>query len=306
MTDPGFIVRQEEPFNGGPAPERMASAFITSNALFYVRNHGNVPEVDRASYRLKVGGEVRRPLELTLDDLGRLPRASVTATLQCAGNRRRELIRVRPIPGELPWDAEAISNAVWSGTPLAEVLAAAQPAAAARHVALRGLDETERHGTRFCFGGSIPLDKAMGREVLLADRMNGEPLPPLHGAPLRLVVPGYVGARSVKWLAAITLQHEPSDNYFQAKAYRLFPAGVRPGAAGPGGDFDWNRGMMLGESSLNAVITTPAAPENAAAPEKVETPEAPGPPPCSMTTGGRRHGRARGPCPSLRSWRRGR
>ncbi len=97
------------------------------------------------------------------------------------------------------------------------------PSPEARHVAFAGLDETERHGHRFCFGGSIPLEKALSPEVLLAYEMNGEPLPPVHGAPLRVVVPGYIGARSVKWLSTVTLQDEPSDNYFQAKAYRLFP-----------------------------------------------------------------------------------
>src|SRR5438270_191922 len=111
-----------------------------------------------------------------------------------------------------------------------------------------GLDEAERHGHRFQFGGSIPLEKAMHPEVLLADTMNGAPLPPVHGAPLRVVVPGYIGARSVKWLSRITLQEAPSDNYFQATAYRLFPAAVRPETV------VWETGMMLGESPVNSAI----------------------------------------------------
>ena len=247
----GLLVRQEEPFNGGPAPGLLLGGFITPNELFFVRNHGGVPEVDRAAYRLAVDGLVERPLALSLEDLGRFPRATVTATLQCAGNRRMELTAHAPIPNELPWGTEAISNAEWSGVPLREVLAAAGPRPGARHAAFTALDETERHGQRFPFGGSIPLGKAASAEVLLADTMNGEPLPAVHGAPLRVIVPGYIGARNVKWLSRITLQEDPSGNYFQAKAYRLFPPHFGPD------NVDWEKGLMLGESPINSVILAP-------------------------------------------------
>lgn len=250
---PATLVRQARPFNAGPPPERLRAGFLTPVEDFFVRNHGDVPEVDPASYRLRVDGAVARPLELSLADLGRFPRREVTATLQCAGNRRRELAELRPIPNELPWGGEAISTATWTGVSLADVLAAAGPAAGDLHVACEGLDETERHGHRFRFGGSIPLDRARAPEVLLATGMNGTPLPPVHGAPLRLVVPGWIGARSVKWLASITLQNEPSGNYFQRVAYRLFPAHV------DGGNVVWEEGAMLGELPVNSVITSPAA-----------------------------------------------
>jgi sulfite oxidase len=248
---PDLLVRQEDPFNGGPPPERLLGSFITPNDLFFVRSHGGVPEVDRSSYRLAVDGLVERPLSLSLDDLRRLPRAGVTATLQCAGNRRQEMMAQRPIPNELPWGTEAVSNAEWSGAPLREVLALAGVRPGALHAAFTGLDETERHGHRFHFGGSIPLAKATHPEVLLADTMNGAPLPATHGAPLRVVVPGYIGARSVKWLSRITLQETPSDNYFQATAYRLFPPHFGPD------NVVWEQGLMLGESPVNAVILTP-------------------------------------------------
>jgi len=104
---------------------------------------------------------------------------------------------------------------------------------------------------RFPFGGSIPLGRALHPDVLLADTMNGEPLPAAHGAPLRVVVPGYIGARSVKWVSRITLQEGPSDNYFQAKAYRLFPASITPETV------VWENGMMLGESPVNSAICAP-------------------------------------------------
>jgi len=248
---PRLLIRQENPLNAGPAPDVLLDSFATPNELFFVRNHGNVPAVDPAAWRLTVDGLVERPLSLSLADLQRLPRLTVAATLQCAGNRRLEMMAVSPIPNELPWGTEAISNAEWSGVPLREVLATAGPRSGALHAAFLGLDDAERHGHRFHFGGSIPLAKAMHPEVLLADTMNGEPLPAAHGAPLRVVVSGYIGARSVKWLSRITLQEQPSDNYFQAKAYRLFPPSIGPE------NVDWETGMMLGESPVNSVICSP-------------------------------------------------
>ncbi|MGB8648084.1 MAG: molybdopterin-dependent oxidoreductase [Anaerolineae bacterium] len=249
-----LIVRQNDPLNAGPPLDRLCQFQVTPNTLFFVRNHGSVPQVDAAAYRLAVDGQVARPLTLSLDQLrDRFPQVTLTATLQCAGNRRQELMAVQPIPGELAWDAEAISNATWRGTPLQQVLdAAGVETRPSQHVALTGLDETERQGHCFNFGGSIPLDKALNPEVLLAYEMNGEPLTPLHGYPLRLVVPGYIGARSVKWLSRITVQDAPSNNYFQARAYKLFPPQARAE------NVDWDSGFMLGEMPVNAVICAPA------------------------------------------------
>lgn len=249
--DPSLIVRQERPFNGGPAPAALARDFVTPVEHWFVRNHGDVPEVDRDGFRLEIRGEVERPLELAPADLDRFPRRELTATIQCAGNRRSELIARKAIPHELPWGSEAISTAVWSGVALADVLAAAEPKPGALHAAFCGLDDTERHGKRFHFGGSIPLAKALSPEVLLATGMNGAPLPAIHGAPLRVVVPGWIGARSVKWLHKIKLQTEPSDNYFQRVAYRLFPAAVGPD------NVVWDEGAMLGEQAVNAIVTAP-------------------------------------------------
>src|SRR5205085_2571972 len=122
-------------------------------------------------------------------------------TLQCAGNRRAELTRVRSIPDELAWGASAIGNGVWRGISLAALLAAVGPLDGAAHVAFTGLDLCAEEGQRFAFGGSIPFWKAMQGDVLLAWELDGEPLPPEHGFPLRVVVPGWIGARSVKWVS---------------------------------------------------------------------------------------------------------
>lgn len=249
---PGFIVRRHEPFNGGPQPALLHRSFITPTELFYVRNHGAVPQVDPARYRLTIGGMVQRKLELTLEDLqANFARHTLVAALQCAGNRREELMRVEPIPGEVPWGSEAVGNAAWGGVRLRDVLQAAGVAEHALHVAFTGLDEVERHGRSFGFGGSIPLEKALSEEVLLAYEMNGAPLEPVHGYPLRVVAPGYIGARSVKWLASMMVQETPSDNYFQAHAYKLFPPSARADNA------DWSSGMMLGDFPVSAVICSP-------------------------------------------------
>ncbi len=249
---PAFIVRTHDPLNGGPPPDLIDCADQTPTDLFFVRNHGSIPAIDPAGYRLEVDGMVGRALSLSLRDLQtRFAPVTVAATLACAGNRRDELLAVAPIPGEVAWGAEAISNASWTGAPLAEVLRAAGVRPGAAHVAFGGLDEVERQGRRFGFGGSIALEQALGGDVLLAYAMNGEPLPATHGFPLRAVVPGSIGARSVKWLARITAQAAPSDNYFQAHAYKLFPADTRAETA------DWDAALMLGEQSLTSVICHP-------------------------------------------------
>jgi sulfite oxidase len=250
---PSFIIHSNVPFNGGAPLDLLREHFVTPSGLFYVRNHGTVPTIDTTSrYRLNVGGLVNKPLALSLDELKNIfPKRRLTVTLECAGNRRDELINIAPTPGETPWGAEAISNAEWRGVALWEVLLAAEVAERAQYVTFTGLDEVERDGRKFGFGGSIPIDKATRPEVLLAYEMNGEPLAPEHGFPLRVVTPGYIGARSVKWLSNITLQAEPSANYFQAHAYQLFPPQTDSKTA------DWSKGFQLGELSVNAAICAP-------------------------------------------------
>lgn len=248
---PDFIIHEHEPFNGGPPPTHLNGAPVTPTDLFFVRNHFPVPTIDPADYRLVVGGLVDNPLRLSLDDLRRdFPRHEITATLQCAGNRRTQFAALAPIPGELLWGDEAISTATWAGVPLRDVLLRADVQADTAHIAFEGLDRNDA-GDR-TFGGSIPLEKALQADVLLAYEMNGSLLPPLHGYPLRVVVPGYIGARSVKWLGSIMAQTAPSDNYYQAKAYRLFPPGANAD------NVDWSSGLMLGELPVNSLITAPA------------------------------------------------
>lgn len=247
-----YHVWQDDPYNGEPPLDLLRAHFVTPLDLFYTRNHGSAPAVDAQTYRLVVDGLVRTPLRLSLAELQEhFPQVTLTATLQCAGNRRTELLDIAPIPGEVAWQAGAISNATWGGVLLRDVLALAGVTAEAHHVAVMGLDHVERHGEPVGFGGSIPLPAALHLNTLLALTMNGEPLAPVHGFPLRLLVPGYIGARSVKWLASLTLQPEPSDQYFQSHAYKLFPPHVSPLSV------DWDRGLSLGETSVTAAICAP-------------------------------------------------
>jgi sulfite oxidase len=193
---------------------------------------------------------VGTPLDLTLEDLQEwFDEVTVVATLQCAGNRRAALTAVRDIPGEDPWGPCATSTASWTGVRLTDVLRSAGVSDRARHVELLAPDVSDLADPPQEFGASIPVGKAMSPEVLLAWRMNGRELPALHGGPVRVVVPGYIGARSVKWVDRVRLTEEPSSSFFQATAYRLLPADGEPA---PG------VGLALGSVALNSDILVPA------------------------------------------------
>lgn len=193
-------------------------------------------------------------LTLSLEDLKtRFPKHTVTATLQCAGNRRSEMNQVKQVKG-LNWGIAAISNATWSGARLRDVLQAAgygsDVAKWARHVLFEGLDKDVTGTT---YGASIPLNKAVSEEgdVLLAYEMNGEDLPADHGYPVRVVVPGTVGARNVKWLGKIIVSAEESSSHWQQNDYKGFS---------PGTDWDtvdFKSAPAIQELPIQSAITTP-------------------------------------------------
>jgi sulfite oxidase len=252
-----LIVHEQEPFNAETGPAALAERPLTATDAFYVRGHAAVPDVDPSAWRLRVHGLVERELDLSLSTLREAFRErEEVATLQCAGNRRAGLLAIRDIPGEAPWGPGATGTATWSGVALADVLALAGPLPGAAHVGFEGADLSTEARPAQRFGGSIPLAKACRPEVLLAWSMNGEPLAPIHGAPLRGVVPGYIGARSVKWLERIEVREEPWLGYFQHVAYRLLPEDATPG---PGA------GMPLGLVALNSDVLSPADGETVAA-----------------------------------------
>jgi sulfite oxidase len=265
QKDPAFRVKRQTPFNGEPPVALLRRSWITPTPLFFSRNNADTfPIADSGSYRLKVSGMVNRTLSLSLDELRSLPLKTLPITLQCAGNRRSELAEYQPISGELPWDAGAISNGEWRGVALADVLAKSGIQQGAEHVEFISFDQVQKDGKVFGFGASIPLNKALAPETLLALEMNGEPLPVVHGAPLRLVAPGYIGARSVKWMASIVVRSDDSENYFNDYAYQLFPPDINAS------NVDWTTGLKLGELSVNSAITSPAPGDRLEGPVRVE------------------------------------
>jgi sulfite oxidase len=245
-----MVVHEVEPYNAEPPPGALIDQ-VTPLDTFYGRNHGPFPSGDTASWLLRVDGLVDRPLELSVDELRhRFPPRKLVATLQCAGNRRADLMEFRDIPGQVPWGPGAISTARWSGVALADVLAEAGLRADAAHIAFTGADVSQDAHPPQPFGASIPVAKATSAEVLLAWEMNDQPLPIAHGAPLRVVVPGWIGARSVKWLQRVTALAEPTDNYFESE-YSILPPETDPRTAGPGD------GITLGPVAIHCAILRP-------------------------------------------------
>lgn len=227
VRHPALRINSQRPFNAEPPPELLTENYITPNPIFFTRNHLPVPSVDPDTYRLHVvGARGGQSLSLSLDDLYKFPKHEVTVTLQCAGNRRSEMSEVKEVKG-LEWRTGAISTARWAGARLCDVLAQAghQVRETEAHVCFEGLD-SDPTGT--AYGASIPLARAMDpeAEVLLAYEMNGQPLPRDHGFPVRVVVPGVVGARNVKWLAKVSVESEESHSHWQRRDYKGFSPSV--------------------------------------------------------------------------------
>jgi len=271
---PALDVRSPRPFNAETPPALLGDAFRTPAALFYVRNHLPVPVIEEEEHVLTVeGAGVARPLRLTVSDLRtRFRQVEVEAVLQCGGNRRREMARVRKVHG-LDWDRAAIGNAVWRGPLLRDVLRAAglpgdeaDPIAAAGgdggpgsgaavpagslHVQMEGSD-TDESGDPY--GASIPAWRALSREqdVVLALDMNGQPLSRDHGFPVRAVVPGVVASRSVKWLRRVVVSDEESRSFWQRKDYK---------ALGPATDWaapDVEAAPSVYETAVQAAVLSP-------------------------------------------------
>ena len=189
----------------------------TPPGLHYVLTHFDIPFIDAEHWHLQIGGAVQRSLELNLKALRRAPQISVPVTLECAGNGR-SLLRPRPL--SQPWQLEAVGTAVWTGVPLAYLLAQAGVEDDAVEVVFTGADTGVQGGVRQQFARSLPIAEALRPDIVLAYRMNGNELPPQHGYPLRLVVPGWYGMASVKWLSSIKVLTKPFDGFQQAVAYR--------------------------------------------------------------------------------------
>ncbi|CAL9110405.1 unnamed protein product [Musa acuminata var. zebrina] len=230
---PSLKVNSKEPFNAEPHRAALLS-YITPIDFFYKRNHGPIPVVDDIErYNVSIGGLVEKPLEISMFEIRRLPKYNVVATLQCAGNRRTEMSKSRTVKG-VGWDVSAIGNAIWGGAKLADVLElvgiskySSFSALGGKHVEFVSIDKCkEENGGPY--KASISLRQAANPEadVLLAYEMNGEILNRDHGYPLRVIVPGVIGARSVKWLDHINIIEDECQGFFMQKDYKMFPPSV--------------------------------------------------------------------------------
>ncbi len=213
----------ERPLNAETPAESLRS-WITPNSAFFHRNQSEMKSaVSLNEWSLSLGGEVKREVLLTYDEILSLPKAISTGTLECAGNGR-SLLKEKASGN--PWTIGGVGNAVWGGVWLKEVLHMAGVKENARHVIFEGMDEPlGSAGIKFI--RSIPLEKALG-STLLAYEMNGEPLPLPHGFPLRVVALGWVGANCCKWLRKITVANEPYEGYYMDRVYRIFQKGEAP------------------------------------------------------------------------------
>jgi len=260
---PALRLASARPACGEPPPELLAAAYLTPQALLFVRHHGPVPRVDAAAYRLRVDLPGRAaPRLFSLGELAAsAPPAAVVMALQCAGNRRAEMSAEKATQG-LAWGGGAIGNGEWRGVRLRDflvgrcgvdpALAGSPEAGGFSHVHFEGLDAEPGDGG----GGyavSLPAEIALdaATPVLLAWEYNGEPLSSDHGFPLRLVVPGVVAARQVKWLGRIALAREESGSQFQQRDYKMLPPWQTATTA------DWESAPPMFDMPVSSAVLEP-------------------------------------------------
>jgi DMSO/TMAO reductase YedYZ molybdopterin-dependent catalytic subunit len=227
-----LITRVTRPFDA-ETPVREFTSFLTPNHLFFVRSHFGPPAPEAISentWTLRVGGLVERARDFSLNDLRRMESVTITAVVQCSGNGRA--FHRPKVPG-VQWERGAVGNAQWTGVRLRDVLAKAGIKARARHVQFQGADRPVVASVPL-FIRSIPLEKAMHPDTILAYAMNGQPLPLLHGAPLRVVTPGWMADSCIKWLTDITVRADEAPGYYMQTAYRMPVSAVEPGASASG------------------------------------------------------------------------
>ena len=217
-------VMTKKPLNA-ETPRENLRTWITDNAVFFKRNQGQFMDtpINLSDWRLHIEGLVQKKLQVTFDDIQRLPKAEVANTLECSGNSRSLL--EQKATGN-PWTIGGVGNAVWGGIWLRELLEKAGLQDGAEHVSFEGLDKPlGSAGIKFI--RSIPIDKAMS-STLLAYEMNGQPLPLKHGFPLRALALGWTGANCVKWVYKITVLDRPHEGFFMDNVYRVFQKGEDP------------------------------------------------------------------------------
>lgn len=230
-------------------PPHLLTSWITPNDLFYVRSHFYTPAIQESEWRLRIDGDVERPLSLTLNELRQMRTTTGVVTLECAGNGRAFF---QPPVAGVQWRKGAVGTARWTGVRLLDVLRQAGIRAGARHVWLDGADVGIGRAPDFI--RNVPIDKAMHQDTLLAYEMNGQTLPLAHGFPLRAVVPGWEGAYSVKWLTHLRVADREHEGAFVQSSYRYPKRPVMPGTAVAAADTVPLTGLVV-----KSLITAPAA-----------------------------------------------
>ena len=248
------------PFNvEPPLSDLYNEGFLTSEDLHYVRNHGPVPKCeddDMLSWEFTVEGMVEKPITMSVRDLlADYDQVTYPITLVCAGNRRKEQNMVRKSKG-FSWGPAGVSTALWTGVPVGELLSRARPRRGARYVCFEGADKLPNG----YYGTSLKLNWCMdpNKGILIAHKMNGEKLHPDHGKPVRIVVPGQIGGRSVKWLRRIIVTPAPSDNWYHIYDNRVLPTMVTPEASADMPDTWKDEKYAIYDLNANSAICYPA------------------------------------------------
>lgn len=226
-------------------PISAATSWITPTECFYVFNHSGLFDVDGANWTVKVSGEVDRPLQLTMRDLGRFDQRDIINTLECAGNGRAFF--EPKVRAAIQWERGAVGNGVFRGPRLADVLSKAKIRSQAKHIIFRGTDA--RHDPGIAFVRSIPIEKALGADTVLSTMMNGRPLSIVHGFPLRVIVPGWIGAASVKRLTEIRVSEHEAEGEYMQESYRMTAA---PNSESPTGS------RAITSLKIKSIISEPA------------------------------------------------
>ncbi len=250
-TSGSLITRVMRPFDA-ETPVRELTSWLTPNERLFVRSHFGPPNpeaIDPTVWQLKVGGKVDQPLSLSLTELKQFEPATVISVLQCSGNGRA--FHRPKVPG-VQWERGAVGNLEWTGVRLKDVLAKAGLKSQARHVQFLGADRPVLASVPL-FVRSIPIEKALHPDTLLAFEMNGRPIPLLHGAPLRLITPGWMAESCIKWLTEITVQTGEATGYYMQQAYRIPVTTVAPDSGLPE-----PRMLPVEEMPVKSLVTAPA------------------------------------------------
>jgi DMSO/TMAO reductase YedYZ molybdopterin-dependent catalytic subunit len=236
-------IMTEKPLNA-ETPTESLRTWTTDNAVFFKRNQGQIMQrpIKLTAWKLSIDGLVKHKLNLSFEEIRRMPKAEVANTLECSGNSRSLL--EKKASGN-PWTIGGVGNAIWGGIWLSDLLAKAELKKDAGHVSFEGLDKPLGKAA-IKFIRSIPLEKAMD-STLLAYEMNGQPLPLKHGYPLRALALGWTGANCVKWLRKITVLDQPQEGFFMDRVYRVFQKGEDP-----------KTGEVVKEIDIKSIIVEPA------------------------------------------------